>query len=220
MARENQFATFHNKASAKVDLVSIDKVLRKLVDGHLDPVPLMPMQFFLRSHSCFRAAAECAMSGQIYEATVLMRATLESAAYGLHVGSDEARAKLWFSRGDSKSAGERVRSDFSYGNLKRHFEADYPALASVFVYLYETLIDFGAHPNEAGFSISTAIRREGDKRLFDTIYLHDDNLALDFGLKNTARVAVWVALAYREVYPVLYEKCEVADVVQEMVGRL
>ena len=62
-ARKNQFATFYNKPAAK-DLVTIDRLLRKLLDGHIGPTPNFPMQFLLRSHSCFRAAAACAMGGR------------------------------------------------------------------------------------------------------------------------------------------------------------
>lgn len=218
-ARENQYATFHNKAPAKDDLVQIDWLLWRLLEGKIDPTPLQPMNFFLRSHSCFRAASACAMAGQVYEAVVLQRATLEAAAYGLHIGPNEQRTQLWFSRGNSAAAAERVRKEFSFGSLKRHFRQDFPDIASAFVSLYETLIDFGAHSNEPGLSISTNIRQEEGKRMFDTVYLHGDGLPLDFGLKNAARVGLWTMLAYQKVYPGQFDLAHVAEAVQEMTSR-
>jgi hypothetical protein len=104
--------------------------------------------------------------------------------------------------------------------MRRHFETDYPRVAPAFVSLYETLIDFGAHPNEAGFSISTTMRKEGGKQLIDTVYLHDDGLPLEFGLKNASRVGIWTALSYRELYPSPYAAAGVDDAVDELAARL
>lgn len=199
-ARENQFATFFNKDVSK-DLTSIDRLLWGLLIDHVNPRPLLPIDFLLRAHSTFRAAAACAMAGQVYESTVLSRSVLESAAYGLFVRDDDERSKLWFSRGDSEGAKGRVRTAFGFGNLRRDFESHFPALAAAFVSLYETLVDFGAHPNEPGFSINKRIHREEGARIIDTIYMHDDALPLDFGLRNLARVGLWSALVFAEVYP-------------------
>ena len=216
-ARENQFATFHNKPIA-IDIVAIDRILWGLLEGHVDIRPMLPLNFFLRAHSCFRAAAACAFAGQVYEATVLQRATLEAAAYGLFIGDDVERGKLWFSRGDSKQAKENVRTEFGYGNLKRYFETHHATVAPAFVSLYETLIDFGAHPNEAGFSINQKLRRENRQKVFDTVYLHDDGLPLDFGLKNLGRVGLWTILAFRELYPQAYEARDFGTDVDAMVA--
>lgn len=218
-ARDNQYATFHIKPMANVDLTATDKVLRKLVDGQVDPSPLMPMQFFLRCHSCFRAASACAMAGQVYEATVLLRSTLESAAYGLYIGKDDERGVRWLKRMDSKSAKERVREEFGLGNLRRHFEKHHPEVAQPFATLYDVLVDFGGHPNEPGFSISTTIREEKGHRLVDTVYLHGDGFPLDFGLKNTVRVGLWGVLAFREIYGLPYEQAGVDELVQSMRQR-
>jgi hypothetical protein len=198
-ARENQYATFHNKPIVR-DVVAIDRTLWGLLVGHIDPRPMMPMNFLLRAHSSFRAAASCAMSGQVYETTVLQRAALESAAYGLFVGDDNERGARWLNRNTSNSAKERVRTEFGFGNLRRYFESKHPGVAEAFDTIYEMLIDFGAHPNEGGFSINTSLRKEGDLSIMDTIYLHEDGMPLDFGLRNLVHVGLWIIMTFRELY--------------------
>jgi hypothetical protein len=207
-ARSNQYATFANKRAGK-HAVSIDRLLLALLADHIDTKPTVPLNFLLRAHSCYRAAASCVMAGQVYEATVLSRAVIESAAYGMFIGGDQAKTTLWYSRQDSASARERVRKEFGYGKLRGHFEKAHPRVAPAFTSLYEALIDFGAHPNEPGFSINMKLQKAGRSRTFDTIYMHEDGLPLDFGLSNLCRVGLWIVLAIRELYPEAYaERCE------------
>lgn len=218
-ARDNQWATFDNKPAAR-DLLVIDRILFELLDGRSDPDPMQPLQFLMRAHSCFRAASACAMAGQVYESTVLHRAVLETAAYGLYIGHDNLRGELWLRRSDSKGAKEKVREAFSFGSLRRDFKLRHPDLEPAFSSLYENLVDFGAHPNEAGFSISTAVRRVDGGRTIDTVYLHDDDgPALDFGMKNTARVGLWIILVFRAIYPALYDDPELDFIVNELLRR-
>lgn len=217
--RVNQYATFDRK-DASLHLVTIDRVLFELLEGNVDISPMFPMNFLLRAHSCFRAACACAMAGQTYEATVLQRAVLETAAYGLYIGDDIDRATTWLKREESSASKDRVRKEFGFGSLNRDFKGRHAEMAASFESLYNRLVDFGAHPNEAGFSISTDIRQGVGQKIIDTVYLHDDEgVALDFGLKNTAQVGLWVVLVFKAVYPGLYADSEIAMVVDNLTGR-
>ncbi len=167
---------------------------------------MFPMQFMLRSHSTFLAAGLCAMAGQAYESTVLQRSCLETAAYGLFIGCDHERAKTWLGRHDSKEATADVRNAFSFGKIKRHLEKAHADIAPQFEMLYESTIDFGAHPNERGFSSNIKVRREKERRVFDTIYLHEDGPQLDFALKGAGQVGLWSLLAFQKLYPARYDE--------------
>lgn len=109
---------------------------------------------------------------------------------------------------------------FGFGSLKRDFQARHPDLATSFAELYEALVDFGGHPNEAGFLISTSIRQVDGTKNIDTVFLHDDDgMALDFGLKNTARVGLWTILVFRSIYPELYDAAGVSEIVDALIAR-
>ena len=112
-----------------------------------------------------------------------------------------------------------MRSEFGFGNLRRYFEQVHPIMAPAFISLYEVSIDFGAHPYEAGFSISTSIREENGQRFIDTVYLHEDGLPPDFARKNVARVGLWTAMAFSLIYPELYAGAAVSNVMDGMVSN-
>jgi len=91
--RANQLATFANKRSAIVDLTTIDKMFRTLIDGAMNPKPFLPMSFLQRAHSAFLAAAGAVMAGQIYEAQALLRVCLEQGAYAFYIGLYRGRSR-------------------------------------------------------------------------------------------------------------------------------
>ncbi|UVK39950.1 hypothetical protein LHFGNBLO_001365 [Mesorhizobium sp. AR10] len=190
--RGNQYATFNNKRAAVADLIKIDALFKQLLDGPVNPRPMAPMGFFMRAHSAYRAAAGAVMAGQLYEAQGLLRLCLEHGAYGFYIGSDNARWTRWLTRSDSEAAKKVVRNEFTESKIRKQIAATSAKLAQHFGTLYETLIDFGAHPNEQGFSLSTSIRRVDGNVHLDTIYLHGDGLPLDLALKTTAQVGLWV----------------------------
>lgn len=203
--RGNQFATFDNKRAAVAGLVRIDGLFKRSLDGAINPRPFVPMSFMLRAHSAYRAAAGAVMAGQLYEAQALLRLCLEHGAYGFYIGDDRDRWQRWMNRNDSEAAKKAVRDEFTHNKIKKHVAAAAPKLSRQFELLYERLIDFGAHPNEQGFSINTAIRKDGENIHFDTIYLQGDGLPLDLGLKTTGQVGLWVLHVMQLIYKERFE---------------
>jgi hypothetical protein len=198
--RGNQYGTFANKQAAVGDLIRIDGLFKRFLDGAINPRPLLPMGFLLRAHSAYRAGANAVMAGQLYEAQAMLRLCIEHGAYGFYIGADDERWKRWMTRNDSPAAKQAVRDEFSHGKIKKHIQAVSAKMGSQFETLYEMLIDFGAHPNEQGFSMSSAIRRVDGNVHFDTIYLHGDGVPLDLALKSLGQVGLWVLHIAQLIY--------------------
>nr|CAD6612895.1 hypothetical protein RKHAN_02529 [Rhizobium sp. Khangiran2] len=171
--RGNQFATFIGKPREVADLIALDGMFKRLLEGAVNPKPMIPMTFLLRAHSAYRSAAGAVMTGQLYEAQAMLRLCLEHASYGHYIGGDADLWKRWMARNESDKNKEAVRKEFSAGRVKRKLQSIDVNTGTAYETLYERLIDFGAHPNEQGFSMSSAIRRQpnGDIHL-DTVYLH------------------------------------------------
>ncbi|MBZ9696437.1 MULTISPECIES: hypothetical protein [unclassified Mesorhizobium] len=93
-------------------------------------------------------------------------------------------------RNDSAAAKQAVRDEFTHNRIRKHIKAAAATVGSQFERLYEMLIDFGAHPNERGFSINSAIRRDGENVHFATIYLQADGMPPDMGLKMVGQVGL------------------------------
>lgn len=200
MCRNNQFATFANKPTF-CHLVRIDKCFVKVLDNSVNPRPWFPLQFFHRSHSAYRAACALTMAGQTVEVNALLRLSLESAAYGLYIKDDTARAEVWLSRHDGDDHIKKQRSEFQYSKVKQHILTVSPELGAILDTLYERTIDYGAHPNERGFSSNTQMNEEGDHVQFVHIYLQANGLPLDLALKSTGQVGLWSLRVFEQIYP-------------------
>ncbi|PDT81804.1 hypothetical protein [Sinorhizobium sp. BJ1] len=200
--RANQFATFVGKPAEVADLIALDNMFKRLLDRAVNPKPMIPMTFLLRAHSAYRSAAGAVMAGQLYEAQALLRLCLEHASYGHYIGGDAVLWERWMRRNESDKNREAVRKEFSANKVKRHLQAASAKVGTAYETLYERLIDFGAHPNEQGFSMSSAIGRQpnGDVH-WDTLYLHGDGMPLNLALKTAAQVGICVLRIGQILYP-------------------
>ncbi|TQX91337.1 hypothetical protein EQW76_00965 [Rhizobium sp. rho-13.1] len=217
--RGNQFATFHNKRKEVADLIALDNLFEKLLNGARDPDPQMPMTFLLRAHAAFRAAVSLVMGGQLYEAQVLLRLSLEHASYGFFIGGDQLRWTRWMKRNDDEKSKKAVREEFTSGAIRRSIKKADAKIGGHFETLYERLIDFGAHPNKQGFSMSTKLRKEPGETHILSIYLHDDGVPLDFALKTTAQVAICVLQIAYLLYPTRMELQQLRHELDEITTR-
>ncbi|WP_157792053.1 hypothetical protein [Pseudorhodobacter sp. MZDSW-24AT] len=202
--RFNQLATFANKKSQLNDLIEIDSMFRKLLDGAINPKPFLPFGFIFRAHSAYLSACSSVMGGQLYEAQSLLRVALEQAGYGHYIGSDEARWKRWMAREEprSRSQKDKWREEFTHGKVAKAITAADGSVGEIYNQLYERSISYGAHPNQLGDSMGSAIEdlEDGGKH-FLTIYLHGNGIALDFAIKSTSQVGLCVLRIAKIIYP-------------------
>lgn len=218
--RNNQFATFYNKRSEVIDLITIEGMLRKLSDGAINPRPVLPIGFFQRSHSSYLAAISATLGGQLHELQTLLRACLEQAGYGFYVGDDQGRWERWMNRHDDEASRKAVRREFTHARILDQLKRSDARLAEVYAQLYEQTIDFGAHPNERGASMSSEILDlpDGGKE-YRTIYLHGNGLALDFSLKATSQVGIAVLQIARKVYPNRFKAIGIEATLRDITTR-
>jgi hypothetical protein len=200
--RSNQLATFVGKSAEVSHLIEIDSIFKSFLENFRDPEPLVPVTFLLQSHSAYRVAVGTIMAGQVYESQALLRLCLEHATYGHYIGSNDERWKTWMGRHDTAQSKKTVRKEFSESNIRRNLKKADENIGAAYEKIYELLIDFGAHPNEKGFSVSSAIRKvpNGDTHI-DAIYLHGDGMGLNLGLKRAGQVGHCVLRIGRIMYP-------------------
>lgn len=216
--RSNQFATFANK-EATADLIKIDGMYHRLLHGAINPRPAYPMNFMLRAHSAYRAGVSATMGGQLYEAQTLLRLCLEHAAYGYYIGADTNRMKRWLHRGDSDTHRKAVRKEFHNDKLKAHMQARVPVMCGQFERLFNSLIEFGAHPNELGYSLNSRMSRTDDDVHFETIFLQANGAQLDNSMKVSGQVGLWGLHLMQLVYPERYELLGIKADLEEVRQR-
>ncbi|MDJ0822013.1 MAG: hypothetical protein QNJ09_09440 [Paracoccaceae bacterium] len=218
--RGNQHATFANKRSEVIDLIAIDSMFCKLLDGATNPQPFIPMSFLLRAHAAYRGATGAIMAGQLYEAQALLRLCLEQGAYAHYIGDDQTRWTVWMNRHDNDAAKKAVRDEFTHGKVSRHITAANVKLGKNYTTLYERTIDYGAHPNERGASLSSeTVEMEDGGEQLHTIYLHCDGVLLDYSLKSAAQVGLWVLKIGQEIYPTRIQALGLQHQIADMSKR-
>jgi hypothetical protein len=129
---------------------------------------------YIRSFGTFRAAARLGLSGQLFESTVLTRSVIESGVYAWACGFSKVHREAWANRSKGESARKAAKKAFQWKSLNEMLASVDARLAAEVEKQYSEAIDFGAHPNEQGVSLSidvTAI--DGDKRTsINTIFAH------------------------------------------------
>ena len=204
-AYRNRFATFANKKDWSQRLTNLDGCFMRVAKEWLNPRnPVTPL-FFLRCHSAYRAACENAMAGQVSDAFPQIRVCLEYDGYALHLHKNPELAEMWLRRHDDEAAMKAVRNEFTVSNVRATIGTANLQAARVFGNLYDRAIDFGGHPNERAITGSLKITDLGDRKSYDSIYLHEDGPELDYALTTTAQTGVCTLEILQEVFPERFE---------------
>lgn len=166
-------------------------------------VRLVPRFLLVRTHSTFLAAVRAGMSGQLSEAFVLLRAAIEQSWYALHMAKDpggETRVDVWLRRNDDKRATAKCKAEFTIRNVRTTHEGlDAPA-ASQLHSIYESLIDYGAHPNQMGVLTGVTQQESANQIDYKIGILHPAELPV----MVTLRLAVAVAIGSLKIFQLIY----------------
>jgi hypothetical protein len=153
-------------------------------------------RLFMRAFGTYRAACRLALSGQIYEATVLTRSILESAMYAFACGSSKEHREAWKTRGDSDAQRAVAIRLFKWVGLRKLLASKDPALEKELNEFYGDTIELGAHPDVDGIMLSSEDLAEGGKTKMSTIYLHGPD-AIVIGILDLLRA---MSLTYRLLF--------------------
>lgn len=212
-ARENQFGTFANKVPESKAIIKIDEYFARVIAEGTSRGYIYPDFLLLaRAHSAVRVAAGCAFSGQAAEVHSMFRLMLEQAGYAFLINQNSELSKIWLNR-DADPA--RVRKEFTAGKIKETLAASDIRLRDLFHGLYESTIQFGAHPNEMSVTGSIRIERQDDQEFLKIIYLHQDGVALNHSLQYVQTVGLCVLSIFKQIFGELFDESGVSSAVSE-----
>lgn len=166
-------------------------------------VRLVPRFLLVRTHSTFLAAVRAGMSGQLSEAFVLLRGAIEQSWYALHMAKDpngDARVEVWLKRNDDDQATSRCKAEFTVKNVRTTHEGLDPAAASQLHSIYESLIDYGAHPNQMGVLTGVTQQESANQVDYKVGILYPAELPV----MVTLRLAVAVAIGSLKIFQLIY----------------
>jgi hypothetical protein len=211
--RYHQLATLTYFKPAFDMLGDVDDGFIRLLEKIEKPqINKLPSLFLYRSHAAYRAACGTSMAGQSPETFVLLRSCLEYSGYALQIHQKPTLDMIWLRRHKDDDALRAMRKQFTYENVKKAVQSTDAGLGSWYSQLYERAIDFGAHPNAKGVTLSMSWD-EG------SIYLHDDNLALHHCLDSTARTGLCSLYVFQHVLSEQFISLGLGKKLQELGRR-
>jgi hypothetical protein len=104
----------------------------------------------LNAYQLFLAAVRTGLSGHTAAIFPLLRASLESAAYGFLLVEKPELSSVWTNRHASETDKKACRSAFTFEKAIAGIGAKSPDIHKLAKQAYESTIDYGAHPNVRG----------------------------------------------------------------------
>jgi len=199
-AWHNTHASFANLKPEFTRLKEIHSTFQKIIDNLLNTPEWFVGFFLMRAHSAYLAGARLSLSGQVTEAYMVLRGCLENSLYGLHISSNPNTREIWLCRHDDEDSKRKCKNEFTAGNVFKTLESRDIITHRIAKELYETTIDYGAHPNERG--LFSMMRKTQDEHKIDFMvdYLTGDSMPLRLGMKMTARVGVCSLFIFQLVF--------------------
>jgi hypothetical protein len=169
-------ATFAGMPKWVEALERIDKTLNGNAANlfhEIDTARVTTARLYMRAFATFRTTCRLAMSGQLYESTVLNRSIIESAVYAWACGHSQAHCDAWKARAKGETEKKAARKAFSWSDLIKLLGTVDEKLAKEIDKLYSDSIDFGAHPNIEGIDLSSTVTKSAEEgTALNTIHAH------------------------------------------------
>ena len=168
----------------------------------------------LRAHSSFLSALRLAVSGQIPEAYMVLRGTLENSLYGFYISTRPELREIWLRRHDDAASMHAVRQEFRVGTIFERLALANAGIGDIAKALYESTIDSGAHPNERALMQVLNMERGAGQIRFEVRYLtKGEEPAFGACLKITAQVGVCALDIFRLVF---HERFQILGLTREL----
>lgn len=186
-------------------LVDIDSLFKRIQDNLYFTKEWFVDFFLMRTHSSFLCASNVAMCGQLPEAYMVLRGSLENALYGLYLSRHKEDVETWLRRGESLEMKNQVRNKFTNSMLLSFLQAVDPRLGELAHSLYEQTIDLGAHPNELALTSALRVEQTDTKRTFKLAYISGDSDANQLCLLTAAHIGLFGLSVFRHVFKERYD---------------
>jgi hypothetical protein len=204
-ARHNTVAAFKHCKPQFQRLSDIDAVYRLMLENLGQSQEFVSGFFLIRTHCSYLGATRLALSGQLAEAYMVLRGCLESALYGLYVAGSPYRQEIWLRRHDDEESEKRTKGEFQVRKVMDHLKEKDERTQAITQKLYDTTIDYGAHPNERAISSQITTTTDGTRANFSAEVFIVGNIPHAACMKSAARIGVCCMDIFSHVFRTRYE---------------
>ena len=139
-------------------LSSIDALFSDFLKQVAGLNPPFSALLLLNAHASYRAAVRLAFSGQLLPSFMSLRGAVESALYAHAMVADPRLVDIWNHHGADKASRDKCRQAFSTKKMFQYLESAHEKFFADHVRdIYNSTIDFGAHPNSLSVIRSTSL---------------------------------------------------------------
>lgn len=202
---------------------SVFKDVQKAVEYDSKPELLIPRFLIVRTFSSFLAAIRLAMSGQIAEAYPVLRQAIEQSWYALHIAKDPSapsRIEVWLRRNEDATAKTKCKEEFTIANVRATHKPLDPDTAMYLQELYESVIDYGAHPNQLGVLIGIAHSKGNKKIDYKVGIIFPQTLPMMLTVRLAVAVAVGALKVFQQIFPERFKIMSIDIRIEELVVKL
>jgi hypothetical protein len=153
------------------------------------------------------------MSGQLPEAYMVLRGSIENAVYGLYICKHPELTEIWLQRNDTPEMKKKVKEEFVFSKLLQFLKTIDENIGNIISELYDRTIDHGAHPNQLSITTALRISETETRKQFNIAYISGDSLANQVCLRTCGQVGVTVLSVFRYVFK---ERFEILGLVQQL----
>lgn len=146
--------------------------------------PALASILLLNAHASLRAAMRLAFSGQLLPVFMTLRGSIESVLYANAMVRKPELQDVWRKRDRDAKARQQCRDEFTAKKMFRYLsQAHDQAFSERVQDIYDSTIDFGAHPNNRSLISSTRIEDlDTGETALNFTYIHGIN---SFELKQS-----------------------------------
>jgi hypothetical protein len=186
-------------------LGAIDSLYMDFIQDAGGIKPATASILLLNAHASLRAAMRLAFSGQLLPVFMTLRGCIESALYANAMVRNRELQEVWLKRDSSEDAKQTCRNEFSAGRMFRSLtKAQDREFSDRLREIYDTTIDFGAHPNNRSLITSTHIETlDTGEHALNFAYLHGVG---SFELRQSLVACAEIGLAVFFVALICFEK--------------
>jgi len=130
------------------------------------------------------------------------------------------RAKVWLHRNDDETSKSKCKSEFTVANVRSTHESLDSVTAKQLHELYETMIDFGAHPNQRSVLMAMSKSETEQEINYRVGILFPEVVALVATLRMAVAVAVGALKVFQLIFPERFKLMGLDEEIKALVNEL
>lgn len=218
---ENIWASFHHKKRPLNKFNEIEFIFEKLGKNLAEPKEnLVTALCIIRAHSAFNCASLLAMGGHLGEVYALNRLCLEYAGYAALMKDNEEIQATFLKRHKDEISFLKQKGEFHAKNISAAVSLLDKQTGIIYDKIYQTSIDYGAHPNEKALTSNGALEIKNGQHIIKQKFLNCDDPYMGFAMKFTAQTAVCALDIFSKIFPARFSLLLLDDLLKSVKSGL